>query len=389
MFSNVFVIPYHASDVKATISVLDDLSTTNKGLFAKDCKIEQCRSVGKRLCPQAVGEKTARACVHALIGPSLGEILQKNANSLLIVTQDYIHSQGGVWYNRTIAMIFYENGCVCDEAMTDIEVPEVFEPTTAPDVREPDIVGYSESIGERAHKLNGRILVEDWFKAASSTNPTRFQIVCDAILRGMTQLIAPQAFLSNLNIIGNKFDIRQVLLNDKGCKFLSQWMVNQVNAHLGPVRIEIGDPLGAPDHFSTTNWRDTHFLYGIGANGTIVGSILATRLGVSLVTEEADLKHVKSANCIFTLFEFSASACDQLSNAWKQVIAHGKNVVLVLAVVDSFNYKQNFHKLFSKVIQSVDSTLEPAAKKSKTHSVAEKKQLETLVPVCFAINIFS
>lgn len=213
------------------------------------------------------------------------------AGVLIVVIENYIHTdmKDAVWYDRCLVQLIYRGGTVVDTAMTTVEVPEQFEPRHDPDIPAP-MLGYKQTCGERVHAIDPNVPNGDWYQSVSSTNPSRAAVIVDALHRAVQQLVLARSVRTQF-VQYRDFPKPGVLFEDmfaafarpRGASSVVQTLVNQVNAHLGPVTLEQHDSLGAPGHHAAHNWRDTFFVVGLESRGLMLGAMLATRLGTPFV----------------------------------------------------------------------------------------------------------
>lgn len=354
MFSQIFVASQSAIKLEAvkavvasanapvpTTSTSSSSSSSSErrsafaGLFTTDCAIESMKPVDTG-CPQPVGEQSARACIARRFSAIQEGVPEK---TLLVGIENYIHCQdvGHAWYDRCLVVLVYNGGSVCEEAMVDIEVPEKFEPKSAPDIVASPVLGFCETIGARFHAAFPHVPSDDWFRAASSTNPTRFDVVCDAFGRALQHIVLQSkvAPLLRVTTTDTNENLVSFLAAKSGAMTLSQCLVNQVNAFVGPVRLERNDSLGAPNFVAERNWRDEYFVYGLEGQGSLVGGILATRLGTPFMTSETPSDLVAPTmrslpnNCIVVDYRIGNGRVAHCQN----LARFGKRIVLFLAMV--------------------------------------------------------
>jgi len=240
-------------------------------------------------CPQPVGEISARYCADN----RLCETMQRHGaigDALVVVVENYIHCDGPgfPWVDRCFVRLAYRGGSVCASSIQDIEIPEKYDPQGDPDIAAP--LGYSQTIGERIHNDYSDVSAKDWFRAASSTNPSRTDVIVEVLNRCFAQIAQQRRLRQQFRQYddfpkpGVRFDdMFSCLAVAHGCEKIVDVLVSQVDAFIGPVCIEKNDSLGAPNLTAQESWSDRYFVAGLESRGMMLAAMLAARLGTPFV----------------------------------------------------------------------------------------------------------
>ncbi len=399
-----------------TSSTSSSSSLPSISLFTPSATVS-CFKSGDTQCPMPVGEISARACISRRFSTAPAP----KEGTLIVGIENYITSKGvnAPWYDRCLIVLRYKAGTVCDEALSDMEVPEDFEPKGAPDIVDLPILGFKQTVGERIHLQNDDIPAEDWFKGVDDTNPDRETVICAALKRAFQQIANQLQLVSRVpgGQEAKKNPFSSLMQTAKGCQLVGQCMVNQVNAVLGPVGIEKGDPLGEANYLAASSWREGYFVCIVKQEGDetdILGGVLASRLGTKLLV--GDKKNLDDTVLMASLPEKCIILCNKLIedceqdkndvlaqnnvlNTCKKLIRSKKTIAIVLSLSENHFVSSSSSSTSLSTMQKrfLENTMEEIKmlvtphfsmleeKEESGEPVAKKSKKSVGGAVCFAL----